>query len=564
MFVKKLDKKKMYMIFGIVMLIIAIAGSAYAYYSATASATISGTAGGGNLTINVEKLSTSATGSLVPMDNDTTTLNKAILGEGNTSGSFDNTKACIDKNGYTACQIYKITISNNSKVSINLNGGVSLSGDNTPNIECAVMDNINSLSSNTTCKSSKSLANKFSLGANTTHDYYIIVYIKNINGLQTDTGNFTGTVTFISSDGAEVKARFEDDKALDTLTNLGLSVDTSHTPDFTTVSGNSGIKKNDSGETLATGLGDGTNGIYKAEDDLGNSYYFRGNVDNNYVYFAKNWWRIIRINGDGTIRMIYTGNPNDSSSQEYISKSAYNSSYNDNAYVGYMYGSAGSSTYEATHANTNDSTIKEVVDTWYQNNLHSYSQYIADAIYCNDREVVNVTYGSGTNVTIFNGNGTGTNNTAYASYKRNHIDHNPTLKCTNDNDKFTVSSTLGNGALTNPIGLATTDEIVMSGANAYDLNTNSYITNDSYSLYQGCDYWTMTPLAYVGGHARVDFVLRDGRVNSRNVDGNLAVRPVVSLKSNAITGGDGTIGNEFYVDEKPSNSFPGAFQCRYD
>ena len=77
---KKIDNKKVYMIFGIVILIIAIAGSAYAYYSATASATISGTAGGGNLTINVEKLSTSATGSLVPLDNDVTTLNKAILG----------------------------------------------------------------------------------------------------------------------------------------------------------------------------------------------------------------------------------------------------------------------------------------------------------------------------------------------------------------------------------------------------------------------------------------------------------------------------------------------------
>ena len=558
MFVKKLDKKKMYMIFGIVMLIIAIAGSAYAYYSASASATISGTAGGGNLTINVEKLSTSATGSLVPMDNDVTTLNKAILGEGNTSGSFDNTKACIDKNGYTACQIYKITISNNSKVSINLNGGVSLRGDNTPNIECAVMDNTNSLSSNTTCKSSKSLANKYSLGANTTHDYYIIVYIKNINGLQTDTGNFTGTITFISSDGSEVKARFNDDPALTTLTNLGLSVDTSHTPDFTTVSGNSGVKYTNGSQT-ATGLGDGTNGVYAAEDDLGTSYYFRGNVDNNYVYFAENWWQIIRINGDGTIRMIYTGNPNDSSANQYISKSKYNSSYNDNAYVGYMYGSAGSSTYNATHANTNDSTIKTVIDTWYQNNLSSYSTYIADAIYCNDREVVNVTYGSGTNTTTFNGNGTGTNQTAYASLKRNFIDHNPTLKCTNNNDKFTVSNTLGNGALTNPIGLATTDEIVMSGANVYDYATSSYITNNSYYLYpKGGNYWywTMTPFAYVGGRAGEDVLdnvadVDGGYVASASVDSaRYAVRPVVTLLSNVISGGDGTVGNPFYVNEK--------------
>ena len=552
---KNIDKKKMYMIFGIVMLIIAIAGSAYAYYSATASATISGTAGGGNLTINVEKLSTSATGSLVPLDNDTTTLNKAILGEGNTSGSFDNTKACIDKNGLAACQIYKITISNTSGVPIVLNGGVSLKGDNTPNIECAVMDNTNSLSSNTTCKSSKSLANKFSLGANTTKDYYIIVYIKNIDGVQTDTGDFTGTITFISSDGREVKARFEDDLALTTLTNLGLSVDTSHTPDFTTVSGNSGVKYDSNYEQTATEVGDGTNGIYEAEDDLGTSYYFRGNVDNNYVYFAKNWWRIIRINGDGTIRMIYTDDPNNVSSSQYIGKSKYNSSYKDNAYLGYMYGTAGSSTYEATHANTNNSTIKGVVDTWYQDNLNDYSEYIVDAIYCNDREVVNVTFSNGVDTGTFNGNGTGTNDSAYASLKRNHIDHNPTLKCTNNNDKFTVSNSLGNGALTYPIGLATTDEIVMSGAHAYDLNTSSYIINDSYYLYPkgGYDYWTMTP--YTGGYSVVDSVYDDGFVNETCLadnDFDYAVRPVISLKSNAITGGDGTSSNPFYVNEKPT------------
>ena len=378
--------------------------------------------------------------------------------------------------------------------------------------------------------------------------------------MQTDTGNFTGTVTFISSDGSEVKARFDDDTALTTLTNLGLSVDTSHTPDFTTVSGNSGIEYT-YGDQTATGVGDGTNGIYAAEDDLGTSYYFRGNVDNNYVYFANNWWRIIRINGDGTIRMIYTGNPNDSSSQEYISTSAFNSSYNDNdnAYVGYMYGSAGSSTYADTHKNTNDSTIKEVVDTWYQNNLRSYSAYIADAIYCNDREVVNVT----TNTTTYNGNGTGTNESAYASLKRNHIDHNPTLKCTNTNDRFTTSSSLGNGALTYPIGLITTDEVVMGGGYAYDVNTDSYIAiaNDNYYLSpKNGDYWywTMTPLGVRslgsdGLEESVDDV--DNGVNWRCGVNNrdVAVRPVVSLVSDAISGGDGTVGNPFYVGSAPSS-----------
>ena len=309
------------------------------------------------------------------------------------------------------------------------------------------------------------------------------------------------------------------------------------------------VKKNDSDETLATGLGDNTNGIYKSEDDLGNSYYFRGNVTNNYVYFAKNWWQIIRINGDGTIRMIYTSNPNDSSADQYISKSRFNNNYNDNAYVGYMYGTAGSSTYNATHTNINSSTIKTVIDTWYQNNLSSYSKYIADAIYCNDREVVQVNNVAEMTLT---GNGVGTNESAYAGFNRTYVDHAPTLKCKNKNDRFTTSSTLGNGALTNPIALITSDEVVMGGGAGFDLATNTYIVNDNYYLNGNSWYWTMTPFAYAGGYAFVGFVSIGGSVSRNGVRSNgVAVRPVVSLKSDAIGGGNGTVGNPFYVDEKP-------------
>lgn len=372
--------------------------------------------------------------------------------------------------------------------------------------------------------------------------------------LSKDTPNTEIGKTFNSQiviDGQSIYTSTNNDPALDTLTNLGLSVDTEHTPDFTTVSGNSGIKKNDSDETLATGLGDNTNGIYKSEDDLGNSYYFRGNITNNYVYFAKNWWQIIRINGDGTIRMIYTSNPNDSSANQYISKSHFNNNDNDNAYVGYMYGTAGSSTYNATHTNTNSSTIKTVIDTWYQNNLSSYSKYIADAIYCNDREVVQVNNVGGITLT---GNGAGTNESAYAGPIRIYVDYAPTLKCKNKNDRFTTSSTLGNGALTNPIALITFDEVVMGGGAGIDVATMTYITNDNYYLYPvngSYWYWTMTPFAYEDGRARVGFVYIDGSINNFNVNANLAVRPVVSLKSDAISGGVGTVNNPFYVDEKP-------------
>ena len=370
--------------------------------------------------------------------------------------------------------------------------------------------------------------------------------------LSKDTPNTEIGKTFNSKiviDGQSIYTSTNNDPALDTLTNLGLSVDTEHTPDFTTCSGNSGIKKKKGAETLATGLGDNTNGIYKSEDDLGNSYYFRGNVTNNYVYFAKNWWQIIRINGDGTIRMIYTSNPNDSNANQYISKSRFNNNDNDNAYVGYMYGTAGSSTYNATHTNTNSSTIKTVIDSWYQNNLSSYSKYIADAIYCNDREVVQVNNVGGMTLT---GNGAGTNESAYAGFNRTYVDHAPTLKCKNKNDRFTTSSTLGNGALTNPIALITHDEVVMAGGTGIDFATMTFITNDNYYLYpvnENYWYWTMTPFAYSDGVAGA--VLIGDFVNSYSVYVNFAVRPVVSLKSDAISGGVGTVNNPFYVNEKP-------------
>ncbi|MDY5058603.1 MAG: hypothetical protein SPF04_03975 [Bacilli bacterium] len=547
---KKIEKNKLYMVIGIIILILSIAGSAYAYYSASASSTISGTAGGGNLTLKVDKLSTNATKDLIPLDNTTDMLTKAAKGYGNNTNSYDNSKSCIDKNGYTVCQVYKITITNNSGVAIVLNGGVSLRGDNTPNIECAVMNSSISVTNNSSCQGSSTLAKKYSLGVNSSKEYYILVYINNKEGIQTDSGNFTGIVTFTSSDGAELKARFKDDPALDTLTNLGLSVDTSHTPDFTTVSGNNGVKYN-SDDTTTSNQGDSTNGIYKAEDDLGTSYYFRGAVEKNYVYFANKYWRIIRINGDGTIRMIYAGTSahdngyNDSSIKDTsIGTSAFNNDYNDNAYVGYMYGTPGSSTYAETHANTNDSTIKEYIDNWYQNNLSSYSQYIADAIYCNDRSVTPVDSFDGMTLT---GTGIGTEDTAYSNLKRNWIDHTPSLKCTNINDRFTVENNIGNTALTYPVGLITLDELAMAGGVTYDVVNSSYITNTDYYLYTGYWYWTMTPDAFAGGGAGVDGVSSDGSLSDDSVNSDYAVRPVVSLKSDAITGGSGTSNDPFVV-----------------
>ena len=348
--------------------------------------------------------------------------------------------------------------------------------------------------------------------SNTKLNKYLIVIYADVSKIANDAmdASFNGTV---SADANQGKAPITPE---DQLVNLGLSV-SSGTPNFT-----------------KTSIDDKTNGIYSAKDDLGTSYYFRGNVTNNYVKFANKYWRIIRINGDGTIRMIYAGTSahangyNDSSTDDMsIGTSAFNSIYNDNTYVGYMYGTKGASTYEDTHSNTTNSTIKTKLDSWYDTNIVNTGneKYIADAIYCNDRSVSS-------------GTGIGTTETTYAAKTRGD-NGTPTLKCPNNNDKFTKSTTIGNGKLTRMIGLITSDEVMYAGG--------TVSTNTEYYLYSGTFYWTMAPYSYASDSAGVCGVGDLGDLGSRYVDSPFTVRPVVSLKSDAISGGSGTAVSPFLV-----------------
>ena len=348
--------------------------------------------------------------------------------------------------------------------------------------------------------------------SNTKLNKYLIVIYADVSKIANDAMNasFNGTVSADANQGL-----FSEAKA--TLTSLNLSP-SSGTPYFT-----------------KTSIDDGTNGIYSAKDDLGTSYYFRGNVTNNYVKFANKYWRIIRINGDGTIRMIYAGTNahvngyNDSSANDMsIGSSTFNSSTNDNTYVGYMYGTEGGATYANTHSNTTNSTIKTTLDSWYDTNIVNTGneKYIADAIYCNDRSVSS-------------GTGIGTTETYYAAETRRNNEQ-PTLKCANDNDKFTKSTTIGNGKLTKMIGLITSDEVMYAGGTVSS-------SNNEYYLYSGKYYWTMTPYSYAFGLTFVGFVYIDGGLSDNNVTNPNAVRPVVSLKSDAISGGSGTAASPFLV-----------------
>ncbi len=371
--------------------------------------------------------------------------------------------------------------------------------------------------------------------------------------------------------------------------NSSIAVDASKTPDFSTVSGNSGVKVNENDNTRTEGQGDGTKGIYVSEDDFGTSYYFRGAVENNYVKFGKYkndlyngnysgtylpgtncdsipnkcqkiasagadmYWRIIRINGDGSIRMIYAGteayaNGSESQSSSHIGFCQYNNegSRAGNSQVGYMYGELEATTYEETHKNTNNSRIKTYIDTWYENYLNDYSDYLQDTIYCNDRSVSSGTgIGMERGIHIYSAGRNFTNNSL-----------GPSLKCTNTNDKFTTSTSIGNGALTYPIGLITADEIALAGGNGYCLSVDNYkeyfITTPDFYLNNNLGYYSMSPIytqiASSFGVATIA-MFDDDYMNSGSGSGDYTViRPVISLKPDAVIGGDGTMNNPFVVE----------------
>ena len=268
------------------------------------------------------------------------------------------------------------------------------------------------------------------------------------------------------------------------------------------------------------------------KDDYGTSYYYRGAVPDNWVSFAGFLWRVIRVNGDNTVRMIYSGTKDSHTGEgAQIGESAFNSSDNSPKYVGYMYGDSGTTENEA-FKNKNDSTIKGVIDNWYKNNLSSYSSLIADEVFCNDR-------------TLESGDTYSTSGSFdYAAENRLVKNKSPQLTCPNlARDGFTTTTaSIGNKALTYPVGLITADEVSLAGGS---LNSNN---NNSYYLYTGQYYWALSPHLWFDASARVFNVYSGGLLGSYGVGGSNGVRPVVSLKtSTLVTKGAGTETDPYVV-----------------
>ena len=323
-------------------------------------------------------------------------------------------------------------------------------------------------------------------------------------------------------------------------------------------------------------------GMYSAKDDLGTSYYFRGAVDNNWVKYGKYtkdmyncnngtisatdtgnsctkiassgddiYWRIIRINGDGSIRMIYSGVTPPTESTKVIKttdtslgNSPFNQKYNSAEYVGYMY------EIGKQHGTSKSSDIKSYLDNWYANytDLNKTGTKITDQIYCNDRtaSTSDVAYSTTDYTTLTSWNSKGTTYYYGANGRVWNNPVSPDYKCPVASDKFTTTTVKGNGKLSYPVGLISADEITFAGLPAGK-------TNNSFYLYTGDYYWAGSPCDFDNGISSEFRVIGGGLLYFDYVNYIYGVRGVVSLSSEANLIGDGTWNNVYEVaSDKPT------------
>ena len=278
-------------------------------------------------------------------------------------------------------------------------------------------------------------------------------------------------------------------------------------------------------------------GLYEAQDDHGITYYYRGMVNNNYITFAGFSWRVIRINGDGSIRLLYSGKTNGDNSDITITSQALNIQRTDPTYVGYMYSNILQTSYKDTISNDNDSTLKITLDNWYKTNIEDkgYSNYIADSGFCNDRSIASDSPGDGFSNSAI----------TYYSSRYRILNYQPSFICMNEsNDLFTLAeNTKGNKKLTYPIGLITADEVSYSGLAYQNLNKKNY-------LYPTKGLSTLSPIMFNTDNSMAYLwaIGSDGSLYGNYVSNNNGIRPVINLKADTeITDGIGTENDPFIV-----------------
>ena len=240
-------------------------------------------------------------------------------------------------------------------------------------------------------------------------------------------------------------------------------------------------------------------GLYKSTNtNSGTTYYFRGNVENNYVNFAGFTWRIVRINEDGTIRIVMQDGINNNANI------AFNSNYNNYIYTYYT-----------------NSQAKTQLESWYQTNIGSKSNLVKNVAsgnyYCEQAKVK-------LNSNISSGNA---NMIIYSSYT-------PNFKCTADgNNKGLVNAS---------VGLLTYDEVVYAGGYYGKSNSNYYLYNSNFY------WWTMSSNGFSNPYSTIWYIHTTGEIYVNNVNNPIVLRPVLILKVDTkLSSGDGTKINPYVL-----------------
>ncbi len=264
--------------------------------------------------------------------------------------------------------------------------------------------------------------------------------------------------------------------------------------------------------------------VCSAPDDYGTSYYYRGNVTNNYVKFGTNesgqdmYWRIIRINGDGSIRMIYDGTRAHVNGEESDDRNIGTSSFNELIDTNGDFPWIDSVSYTYNN-HQNDSIIKSYVDAWYEKVFlgSEYESYLSDEIFCTSRVI--------------------------GEYNPCAYELLDSLSCINEEDRYTVDEAKGNGGLKYPIGLVTAIEGRLAGGVGISGVIGHYLDAGV--------YWTMSPSYYdLGCGGLVVYTINYGVVSqglSLDVTSTSGVKPVINLKSNSLKSGAGTMDNPYTV-----------------
>ena len=371
-----------------------------------------------------------------------------------------------------------------------------------------------------TSSSNKIVAESFHFDQDT--GYFILENLSEVKSYDSsDVGKYTCNS---NSTSGQCTAMYKINSVTDTTVN---NVDTySRSANYNT------ITKADQYGSTSTSVLTSESGVYKTEDDDGESYYFRGKIDNNYVSFANNIWRIVRINGDGSIRLIHASD---------IGTSKFNLARK----VGYTYDNESECTKEspcisdynketsafANNKTATDSIVKTYLEDWYINNLKDYDDKINLSNFCNDTTITSTN--AIRNATFYGGNN------RILKLKQ------PSLKCPNP-------STTDGGNYKLKIGLLTADEINYAGLSYRQITTTSSntskIADKTNYLYYSRTWYSMTPHRSNSTSSYMLYV-SSGRMSNNDVTGSQYIRPVINLKSDIqITGGDGTETNPYVVE----------------